>query len=112
MVVAKGKITIELTITALNCLAKLPGFEKDFNILVDARYIDFHPSYHEVLKFQRHLVFMKNNFQKKIALVTTEFFWVVGELISDLSKPHGLNISAFSDLEKAYKWIWEVNKVT
>ena len=111
LVVAKGKITIESSLGALNDLTNTPGFEKNFKIIVDLRDINYHPSYYEVKEFQKHLVFMKGNFRNKIALVTTKFFWVVGELVCNLSKPHGLNISAFSDIDKARQWIWEVAEI-
>lgn len=111
LVVATGKITSESSIDALNKLANTPGFEKDFNIIVDARNINYHPSYQEVKQIQRHLVLMKDNFRNKIALVTTEFFWVVGELLCRLSQPHGLKISAFSGMEQAQQWISAVSNL-
>lgn len=104
-VVASGNITFQSTLEALHTLANAPGFKKDFNVLADLRQINYHPTYNEVLGLQQHLVSMKDNFQNKIAMVTTNFFWVIGELVSNLSRPCGINILAFNDIEKARQWI-------
>lgn len=109
LVVAKGRIGIKSSIKAIKTVAYDPKFDKDFSVIVDLRYSNYHPSYKEVLQLHKYLVFMKDHFQNKIAVVTTSFLWVVGELISNLSRPFGMNISAFSDMDKARQWISEVS---
>lgn len=107
LIVATGSINYESSVNALYSLAEKPGFEKEFNILADLRSIDYHPSYLEILKFHKNMVFMKDHFKGKIAIVTTNFFWVVGELVTQLSRPYGFNILAFRDMDEADAWIAE-----
>jgi hypothetical protein len=65
-----------------------------------------------MLSINNHMVRMKEYFPNKIAIVTTGFLWVLGELTAQFSIQKGMNVKAFTDVEKAKEWIKETPEVS
>ena len=107
LVVGKGRISFDSSVKAMHTLANDPGFNPDYNIIVDLRAINYHPTYKEVLDIKNNLVFMKASFGKKIAIVTNGFMMALAELVSRLSQLSGMTVSAFSDIDTAREWMKE-----
>jgi hypothetical protein len=112
IVVAEGNVTRVSTLDTMKMLVEDRQFGDDFSIIVDLRLSTFHPSYFEMLSINNHMVRMKEYFPNKIAIVTTGFLWVLGELTAQFSIQKGMNVKAFTDVEKAKEWIKETPEVS
>lgn len=107
IVTGKGAISFESSVEAMHTLADMPGFNPDYNIIVDLRAISYHPNYKEFFGIKNNLVSMKDHFRKKIAIVATGFLMAMAELMGKLSGMKGMHVSAFSDFDNAMRWISE-----
>lgn len=105
IVVAMGRITFESSIDSMNTVVNTPGFEKDFNVIVDLRLINYHPTYSEMLGLKSHMISLKGHFQNKIVLVTSGVLWIVAELMSKFLRGEGMNVFAFRDMDETMRWL-------
>ncbi len=87
-------------------LVKNPEFRNDFNMIIDLRKITYHPTYDELIGVKEKLIYLKGRFnKKKVAMVTTELFQLIGEEVCSFFNAAGINMKLFEDIDKAQKWI-------
>ena len=105
IITGKGQITFEETVNAMNFIAFHPDFDPDFNVIVDLRLINYHPSYKDLQGIISAMKVLKDRFKNKVAIITDYKLDVIAKLFVIYNKQAGIKIRSFTNREKADLWI-------
>ncbi len=107
LVTGKGEISFEDSTGAMNNLIADARYNKNFPTIVDLRMIDYHPTYREFKGIRAQLLFIRENFGNRVALITSGHLASLGQLICFMVNKEGMKMKFFDKYEDGEKWACE-----
>ncbi len=101
-VTASGPVDLRAALEAMGRIAQEPGFESDFNVVVDAELMEYTPSSGELQVLAWALGHEKRRCGNKVAVVRSP---ALPERYARLAEVTGVTLSLFADGAAARDWV-------
>ena len=105
-VVGEGPADLAATEAIMRGLPADPAHRADFDALVDARSLDYTPTFHEAQQIRSVFHEVRDAYRGRIAVVVSGTVrFGVTRMVSQLVEASGIRMEAFRDLESARHWL-------
>jgi hypothetical protein len=107
----KGTIDLNKSLSIIHHIVIASNYHKDCNLLLDVREVDGTLNHLDIVKVAMELVFFKDSFRNKIAILDRDImdYYEKNEYLKSRLKPHDFQIEFFYDnFEQAIEWLSDI----
>jgi hypothetical protein len=105
-VVGEGLADLAATEALMRSVAADLAHHPDFDALVDARALDYMPTFREAQEIRSMLQGLRDSYRGRVAVVVEGAVrFGVTRMVSQLLEANGIRMEAFRDLESARAWL-------
>lgn len=105
IVTGNDRVDLNMSLKAMDDLYKDPAFKSHYCVIVDLRLIEYLSSIDDLRKIAQALVQKKDIFKSKHALVMSDSYKPLGELVSLYTTAENFNLTVFTNFQDALNFM-------